>query len=197
MKPTYKVKEIFRTLQGEGANAGKAAVFVRFAGCNLWSGQEKDRATAVCRFCDTDFVGGAKLGLPDLIARIQDAGAGMVVLTGGEPLLQVNVALLDALHAVGRYVAVETNGTIRAPAGIDWICVSPKAGTEIKQRYGDELKVVGPQDGLDLSGFGRFTHHFVQPMAGNPDGLTWAIQVCLDNPGWRLSLQTHKIIGLP
>jgi 7-carboxy-7-deazaguanine synthase len=209
---SYQVKEIFYTLQGEGANAGRPAVFCRFAGCNLWSGREADRATAVCQFCDTDFVGtdgtlGGKFADAGALAQQIEAqwSAGhsshrFVVMTGGEPLLQVDSALIEALHARGFQIAVETNGTIAAPEGIDWICVSPKAGAPWVQRAGDELKVVWPQPRLDLAELeaARFTYRFLQPM-DNPERLrnTQAcIQVCLERPAWRLSLQTHKITGI-
>lgn len=209
---TYQIKEIFYTLQGEGLNAGRAAVFCRFAGCNLWSGREEDRAQAQCRFCDTDFVGvdGSAGGryadaqaLAEAVARAWPAGGSgqaLVVLTGGEPLLQVDAPLIDALHARRFEIAVETNGTLRAPAGLDWICVSPKAGNAVQQQHGDELKVVVPQPGLDLLAMEQwnFTHLLVQPMDG-PDtqaATQWAIQWCLAHPRWRLSYQTHKAIGI-
>jgi 7-carboxy-7-deazaguanine synthase (Cx14CxxC type) len=208
----YQIKEIFYTLQGEGANAGRPAVFCRFAGCNLWSGREADRERAICRFCDTDFVGtDGTLGgryadagaLADTIAAQWPAGrAGrpLTVLTGGEPLLQVDGALIDALHARGFEIAVETNGTIAAPAGIDWICVSPKAGAELVQLSGQELKVVVPQEGQDLDALATlaFEHHFLQPMDG-PDAkrnTQWAIDRCLQDPRWRLSVQTHKVVNI-
>jgi 7-carboxy-7-deazaguanine synthase len=211
---SYQVKEIFYTLQGEGANAGRPAVFCRFAGCNLWSGREQDRATAICRFCDTDFVGtngtgGGKFADADALARQIAAQwpAGdsahphrFVVMTGGEPLLQVDAALIEALHAQGFQIAVETNGTIAAPAGIDWICVSPKAGATWIQREGQELKVVWPQPGFELAELeaARFTHRYLQPM-DNPERLRniqACIALCLERPAWRLSLQTHKITGI-
>lgn len=208
----YQIKEIFYTLQGEGANAGRPAVFCRFAGCNLWSGREADRERAICRFCDTDFVGtDGTLGgryaeaaaLADTIAAQWPAGrAGrpLTVLTGGEPLLQVDAELIDALHARGFEIAVETNGTIAAPPGIDWICVSPKAGAELVQLHGQELKVVVPQDGQDLDALATlaFEHHFLQPMDG-PDAkrnTQWAIDRCLQDPRWRLSVQTHKVVNI-
>lgn len=214
---TYSVKEVFYTLQGEGANAGRAAVFCRFAGCNLWSGREEDRTHAVCRFCDTDFVGtdgtlGGKFDtaqqLAALIARVWREGAGshhrdgkpLTVLTGGEPLLQVDHALIDALHEQRFEVAVETNGTIVAPNGIDWLCMSPKAGAELKQKSGHEIKVVVPQIGLNMAELAAldFKHRFVQPMDGPlvRDNTQWAIDWCLQNPAWRLSLQTHKVTGI-
>lgn len=210
---TYAVKELFATLQGEGANTGRAAVFCRFAGCNLWSGLERDRGMAVCQFCDTDFVGtdGPGGGRFDdaasltLAARaVWDAecgeGSPFVVCTGGEPLLQLDTALINAFHDSGFEVAVETNGTIVAPAGLDWICVSPKAGAALKQTTGHELKLVYPQANAQPERFAglSFDHFFLQPMDGparnaNTDA---AIRYCLAHPGWRLSLQTHKTIGL-
>lgn len=209
---SYQVKEIFYTLQGEGANAGRPAVFCRFAGCNLWSGREQDRATAVCQFCDTDFVGtdgtlGGKFADADALARLieaqwpaDDREHRLVVMTGGEPLLQVDAALIAALHARGFQIAVETNGTIAAPAGIDWICVSPKAGAPWIQREGQELKVVWPQAGFELSELeaARFTHRFLQPMdnARRADNTQACIALCMQRPAWRLSLQTHKITGI-
>ena len=209
---SYQVKEIFYTLQGEGSHAGRPAVFCRFAGCNLWSGREQDRATAVCRFCDTDFVGtdgtlGGKFkNAAALAEQIQaqwpasDSAHRFVVMTGGEPLLQVDGALIEALHARGFQIAVETNGTIAAPPGIDWICVSPKAGAPWVQREGHELKVVWPQPALDWAELqsARFTHRYLQPM-DNPDRLRnteACIALCLAQPAWRLSLQTHKITGI-
>jgi 7-carboxy-7-deazaguanine synthase len=246
----YAVKELFLTLQGEGAHSGRAAVFCRFAGCNLWTGREADRAGAACRFCDTDFVGtdgegGGRFATPNELAAAISAlwrngasdpkvGAGFgidpmlnqsasdpkvgtgfeinpmlnqseinryVVLTGGEPLLQVDEPLLDALHAAGFTCAVETNGTIAAPKGLDWICVSPKAGTELALKKGNELKLVFPQAGVDpadLLGL-DFEHFFLQPMDGpNVAAYTQAaVAYCLAHPRWRLSLQTHKFIGLP
>lgn len=208
---TYSVKEIFLTLQGEGAQAGRAAVFCRFAGCNLWSGREEDRASAVCRFCDTDFVGtdgtlGGKYAradeLADQIAALWPAGAGQrfTVLTGGEPLLQVDAALIDALHARGFQIAVETNGTVAAPPGLDWICVSPKAGSTLVLTTGQELKVVIPQDGLDLDALAAlpFEHHFVQAMDGPlaRRNTALAIDLCQADPRWRLSVQSHKLLGI-
>ena len=208
---TYSVKEIFYTLQGEGLRAGRPAVFCRFAGCNLWSGREQDRASAICRFCDTDFVGtdgtlgGKFAAAADLAARIaaqwpEGKGHRYVVLTGGEPLLQVDAALLDALHAQGFEVAVETNGSIEAPAGIDWICVSPKAGAPLLQTRGHELKLVWPQPGLDPDELGRldFEHFLLQPMdnpaqAANTQA---CIVYCQAHPQWRLSLQTHKVLEI-
>jgi 7-carboxy-7-deazaguanine synthase (Cx14CxxC type) len=234
----YSVKEIYYTLQGEGAHTGRAAVFCRFAGCNLWSGREADRASAICQFCDTDFAdtngpGGGKFTLAaDLAAAVMEAwvtgAAGkataspstkplaesasgfaqddrhsgrFVVCTGGEPLLQIDEPLIDALHARGFEIAVETNGTIVAPPGLDWICVSPKAGTELTQRTGDELKLVFPQPGAEPGAFEplAFRHFFLQPMDG-PDreaNTQAALKYCLDHPRWRLSLQTHKLLGIP
>lgn len=216
---SYAVKEIFYTLQGEGAQAGRAAVFCRFAGCNLWSGREMDRSTAICRFCDTDFLGvdghgGGKFeSAQELAVAIKQqwpeesglAGSGrgkrFVVCTGGEPLLQLDAALIEALHA-GRFeVAVETNGTIAAPAGLDWICVSPKAGTRLVQRSGDELKLIYPQADADPTEFEAlpFKHFFLQPMDGPSRAVNTelALRCCLDRPQWRLSLQTHKFLGIP
>ena len=209
---SYQVKEIFYTLQGEGSHAGRPAVFCRFAGCNLWSGREPDRATAVCRFCDTDFVGtdgtlGGKFKSADALAdQIQaqwpagDRAHRFVVMTGGEPLLQVDGALIAALHARGFQIAVETNGTMAAPPGIDWICVSPKAGAPWSQRAGHELKLVWPQPAFDLDELeaAAFTHRYLQPM-DNPErqrNTEACIQLCLERPAWRLSLQTHKITGI-
>ncbi|HEX8223789.1 MAG TPA: 7-carboxy-7-deazaguanine synthase [Allosphingosinicella sp.] len=208
---SYAVKEIFKTLQGEGRNAGRPAVFCRFAGCNLWSGREKDRPSAVCRFCDTDFVGtngtggGRFLSPEDLADRIASAwGPGsecrFVVLTGGEPLLQVDVPLLKALKSRAFDVAVETNGTIEASAELDWICVSPKAGAPLRQRRGDELKLVYPQSGLAPDELGEldFEHFWLQPMDGPKRAANTeaAVAYCLANPRWRLGLQTHKMIGI-
>lgn len=212
MTAPYAVKEIFLTLQGEGAHAGRAAVFCRFAGCNLWSGREADRATAQCPFCDTDFVGmdGAAGGrypaadaLAGAMATAWPAGRDgrLCVLTGGEPLLQVDDDLVCALHARGFEIAVETNGTVDPPAGLDWICVSPKAGTELRIRAGDELKLVFPQEGAPPAAFeglafGRFS---LQPMDGPAAAANTAaaIAYCLAHPRWRLSLQTHKFVGIP
>ena len=209
---SYQVKEIFYTLQGEGANAGRPAVFCRFAGCNLWSGREQDRTTAICKFCDTDFVGtdgtlGGKFGSADALADqiaaqwpTPDRAHRFVVMTGGEPLLQVDTALIDALHARGFEIAVETNGTIAAPAGIDWICVSPKAGAPWIQRKGQELKVVWPQAGfaLDELETADFENRYLQPMDNvlRAQNTETCITACLQNPKWRLSLQTHKITGI-
>lgn len=209
---TYAVKEVFRTLQGEGRQTGRAAVFLRFSRCNLWSGHERDRATAVCRFCDTDFVGtdgpggGVFRGADALAAHVAGAwGPGpdhrFVVCTGGEPALQLDEALVDALHAEGFEVAVETNGTLALPAGIDWVCVSPKAGTDLVVTTGDELKVVWPQVGIDLDALERlaFDHLLLSPMDGaeRASATAAAVQLCLDRPRWRLSLQTHKVLGIP
>lgn len=209
---SYAVKEIYVTLQGEGAQSGMRAVFLRFAGCNLWSGREADRADAVCRFCDTDFVGldGPGGGRFDNAATLTAAVAAawgpgdqhrLVVCTGGEPLLQLDPALIVALHTSGFRVAVETNGTIAAPPGIDWLCISPKAGASTVQREGDELKLVFPQPDLmpDAVEGWAFTHRFLQPM-DDPDqaaNTAAAAAWCLAHPAWRLGLQTHKLIGLP
>lgn len=210
---SYTVKELFYTLQGEGAQAGRAAVFLRFAGCNLWSGREADRATAVCQFCDTDFVGtdgpgGGRFAdaaaLAQAVAAAWPAGQGgvpYVVCTGGEPLLQLDQALIAALHAAGFEIAVETNGTLPAPPGIDWICVSPKAGAALAQTHGDELKLVFGQAGGEPERYAdlAFRHFFLQPMDGpNRDASTQgAIAYALAHPRWRLSLQTHKILRIP
>jgi len=209
---TYAVKEAFLTLQGEGANAGRAAVFCRFAGCNLWTGREQDRRKAVCQFCDTDFVGtdgvnGGKFATADALGdHVEKLWRGsakerFVVCTGGEPLLQLDGALIDALRARGFRIAVESNGTIAAPDGIDWLCISPKAGSEVVQRRGNELKLVCPQAGMDPARFADwdFEHFFLQPLddaqqAQNTDA---AVEYCLRHPKWRLSLQTHKLIGIP
>jgi 7-carboxy-7-deazaguanine synthase (Cx14CxxC type) len=225
----YSIKEIYYTLQGEGAQTGRPAVFCRFAGCNLWTGREADRADAVCRFCDTDFVGtdgpggGRFATAADVAAacrtvwpvqRSEDRPLNsqpstlnsftthqLVVCTGGEPLLQMDEALIDAFHAAGFEVAIETNGTIPAPAGIDWICVSPKAGADLVQTSGDELKLVYPQPGAEPERFARldFTHFFLQPMDSQrrEANTRAAAEYCLQHPQWRLSLQTHKLIGLP
>jgi len=207
----YAVKEIFYTLQGEGANAGRPAVFCRFAGCNLWSGREEDRAKATCRFCDTDFIGidgedGGRFATADelaatCIAAAAGTGCAFVVLTGGEPMLQVDDALIDALHQKGFTIAIETNGTLPVPRTIDWICVSPKAGADLKQRSGDELKLVFPQPGLDPEMLSElaFTHRYLQPMDGANVAVNTqaAIAYCRAHPIWRLSLQTHKLLGIP
>jgi 7-carboxy-7-deazaguanine synthase (Cx14CxxC type) len=207
----YAAKEIFYTLQGEGVHTGRAAVFCRFAGCNLWSGREQDRATAVCQFCDTDFIGtdgdgGGKFATADDLAAAvaakwpaSDAGRRFVVCTGGEPLLQIDAALIDALHRQNFTIAIETNGTIAVPEGIDWVCVSPKANAPLVVTRGNELKVVYPQETSPSVYAGlEFEHFFIQPMDG-PDAkesLRAAIQYCADHPKWRLSLQTHKLIGI-
>jgi 7-carboxy-7-deazaguanine synthase len=208
---SYAVKEMFLTLQGEGVNAGARAVFVRFAGCNLWSGREQDRATAVCRFCDTDFVGTDGIGggkfadagaLAAAVAGFWGAGQAdrFVVLTGGEPMLQVDDALVDALHQAGFRIAIETNGTLAAHPAIDWICVSPKAGSIVVQRRGDELKLVWPQPGTDLDDVERwdFAHRLIQPLddADAPANVQAAIDLVMQRPHWRLTLQTHKHLGL-
>lgn len=203
---TYSVKELFYTLQGEGGQAGRAAVFLRFAGCNLWSGREADRAEAQCRFCDTDFVGGDKYADADALAHAvaglwPGGGFPYVVCTGGEPSLQLDESLVDALHRRGFEIAVETNGTRPLPVGIDWVCVSPKAGTELVVTSGEELKLVWPQDGLDPAALERlpFRHHFLQPLDGGDRAASTAacVEYCLTHPRWRLSLQTHKILGIP
>jgi 7-carboxy-7-deazaguanine synthase (Cx14CxxC type) len=209
---SYKVKEIFYTLQGEGAQSGRAAVFCRFAGCNLWSGREENRPDAICQFCDTDFVGTDGVGggifhsAEDLAHAIQNVWRGLgrrpfVVCTGGEPLLQLDQDLVDALHRHSAEIAIETNGTQLPPKGIDWICVSPKAGAPLVLDAGDELKLVYPQEGAEPERFERlnFRHFFLQPMDGpNREANTrLAIQYCMEHPQWRLSLQTHKMIGIP
>ena len=210
---SYTVKEIFYTLQGEGAHSGRAAVFCRFVGCNLWSGLEKDRASAICRFCDTDFLGydGPDGGKFETVAALADriehtwqsasaVGNRFVVFTGGEPLLQLDRPVIDAMHARGFEVAVETNGTVAAPEGLDWICVSPKAGTRLVQTTGDELKLVFPQAEAMPDAFQglSFRHFFLQPMDGpnRRSNTDEAIRYCLGNPIWRLSLQTHKFAGI-
>ena len=208
----YQVKELFYTLQGEGVNAGRPAVFCRFSGCNLWSGREEDRAAAACRFCDTDFVGvdgpgGGKFADASALAEAAlalwpvGAGSRFVVCTGGEPLLQLDDAMIAAFHARGFTVAVETNGTLAAPDGLDWICVSPKAGNPLRQTSGDELKLVFPQAGIEPNDLLAldFDNFLIQPMDG-PDQLAnivKAIDYCRAHPIWRLSLQTHKMIGIP
>ena len=208
----YAVKEIFKTLQGEGGQAGRTAVFCRFTGCNLWSGREEDRHTATCQFCDTDFVGmdgenGGRFpsaaALVDVIERVWDGDQArrFVVCTGGEPLLQLDAALIDELHRRHFYIAVETNGTIAAPAGLDWICVSPKAGADLVQKTGDELKLIFPQQNSDPQTFTAldFRQFWLQAMDG-PNlqaNLQGAIAYCLQHPAWRLSLQTHKMLGIP
>jgi 7-carboxy-7-deazaguanine synthase len=210
---SYAVKEIFYTLQGEGAQTGRAAVFCRFAGCNLWSGREADRAEAICRFCDTDFAdtngpGGGKFAsaveLASAVAEKWPAGAGgrpFVVCTGGEPLLQLDAKLIEELHRRGFEIAVESNGTIAAPEGIDWLCVSPKAGAKLAQKAGDELKLVFPQAGAEPDIFEElpFRHLFLQPMDGpeRDTNTRLALRYCMEHPAWRLSLQTHKMLGIP
>lgn len=213
---TYSVKEIYYTLQGEGANTGRPAVFCRFSGCNLWSGREEDRQSAVCRFCDTEFAGtdgpgGGKFAGAGELARAAaakwpsatggTATRPLIVCTGGEPLLQLDAPLVEAFHAAGFEVAVETNGTVAPPPGLDWLCVSPKADAELVVTSGDELKLVYPQQGAEPERFERldFRHFFLQPMDG-PDrerNTRLAARYCLQHPRWRLSLQTHKLIGLP
>jgi 7-carboxy-7-deazaguanine synthase (Cx14CxxC type) len=208
----YAVKECFLTLQGEGVQSGSRAVFLRFAGCNLWSGREQDRATAQCNFCDTDFVGtdgegGGKFADADSLAEQVLSTWGsedrprLVVITGGEPMLQLDSALVDALHGRGFRVAVESNGTLPAVEGIDWLCISPKAGTDVVQRSGNELKLVWPQEGVDPAGFESwdFANFLIQPMdcEAGEQALDAAIQLVMDRPKWRLSLQAHKLIGLP
>ncbi len=212
---SYAVKEIFLTLQGEGVHAGRRAMFCRFTGCNLWTGREADRASAVCQFCDTDFVGmdgdnGGRYGDADALAAQIAAlwGTGMerrfVVLTGGEPMLQVDNALITSLHDAGFEIAIESNGTIAVPRSIDWICISPKAGSTTVQTSGDELKLVWPQSGSDWLAMEEwdFAHHLIQPMdiaddTKRADALAQAIGFVGDHPRWRLSLQTHKLLGLP
>jgi 7-carboxy-7-deazaguanine synthase len=210
---TYSVKEIFYTLQGEGTHAGRPAVFCRFSGCNLWSGREIDRANAICKFCDTDFVGtdgelGGKYADSGKLAKTIDSlwpstysASKYVVFTGGEPLLQLDVALIDGIHACGFEIAIETNGTLPVPAGVDWICVSPKIGSELAVCRGNELKVVIPQSGQSLKAYEglAFDHFYVQPMDG-PDlekNTRLAIETCKRNPKWKLSLQTHKLLQIP
>ncbi len=212
---SYTVKEIYYTLQGEGANVGRAAVFLRFAGCNLWSGLEEDRASAVCTFCDTDFVGtdgpgGGKFSSPRqlaaAVANCWPAGSSslarpFVVCTGGEPLLQMDEALVQSLHEAGFEVAIETNGTRQPPEGIDWICVSPKAGAELVLIHGDELKLIFPQPNAEPEKYERldFLHFVLQPMDGpeRERNTRLAVAYCLEHPQWRLSLQTHKLLNIP
>jgi 7-carboxy-7-deazaguanine synthase (Cx14CxxC type) len=207
---SYAVKEIFLTLQGEGMQAGRRAVFLRFSGCNLWSGREQDRARAQCTFCDTDFVGtdgvnGGRYSAADLVAKVAELWGGgerpLVVITGGEPMLQLDEPLIEELHVAGFEIAVETNGTLPAADGIDWICVSPKAGTEIVQRSGHELKLVWPQEGLDPASLESwsFRHFLIQPLdcADAASARAEAIEFVMKNPRWRLSLQAHKLLGLP
>jgi 7-carboxy-7-deazaguanine synthase (Cx14CxxC type) len=211
---SYAIKEIFYTLQGEGAQTGRPAVFCRFAGCNLWSGREQDRSSAVCKFCDTDFAdtngrgGGHFASAEALAAAIErnwpanaEGSNRFVVCTGGEPLLQLDKEIIDALHACSFEIAVETNGTIAAPDNLDWVCVSPKASAVLQQCSGDELKLIYPQTGAEPEQFEelQFRHFFLQPMDG-PDrelNTTLALTYCLDHPRWRLSLQTHKLLGIP
>lgn len=208
----YKVKEIYYTLQGEGAQAGRPAVFCRFTGCNLWSGREEDRSTAICQFCDTDFVGtdglnGGRYMAAELARKVRSlwpdvpGGQPYVVCTGGEPLLQLDEPLVEAFHQEGIEVAIETNGTLLPPPGIDWICMSPKAGSEWALRSGHELKLVFPQPGAEPELFAGwdFDHFYLQPMDGPLRELNTrlAIEYCLQHPQWRLSVQTHKYIGIP
>jgi 7-carboxy-7-deazaguanine synthase len=209
---TYSVKEIFYTLQGEGANSGRPAVFCRFAGCNLWNGRESDRARAVCNFCDTDFVGtdgsnGGKFKqAADLVSAVErlwpkgNEKRRFVVLTGGEPMMQVDQLLVDVFHAHGFFVAAETNGTLAPPQGIDWLCVSPKAGSKLVIKSGQELKLVFPQVGVDPDQFTayNFEHFYLQPMDNilQPENTARAIDYCMLHPHWSLSVQTHKIIGI-
>lgn len=208
---SYAVKEMFLTLQGEGVQAGRRAVFVRFAGCNLWSGREQDRASAICRFCDTDFVGMDGLGggrfadaqaLANAVVEMWSGGEAdrFVVLTGGEPMLQVDDALIEALHSAGFFIAIESNGTLPVHPGVDWVCISPKAGSETVQRSGNELKLVWPQPGSDVAAMERwkFDHFLIQPLddaraAANQEA---AMALVMERPRWRLSLQTHKLLGL-
>lgn len=211
---SYAVKEIFLTLQGEGVHAGRRAVFLRFAGCNLWTGREEDRANAICQFCDTDFVGmdgenGGRYEANALAAKVADLwGEGSdhryVVITGGEPMLQVDDAIVDSLHAHGFTIAIESNGTIATHPGIDWVCISPKAGSDVVQHTGDELKLVWPQAGSDTAAMERwnFQNYLIQPMDGGDESLNRcnveaATAFVNANPKWRLSLQNHKILGLP
>jgi 7-carboxy-7-deazaguanine synthase (Cx14CxxC type) len=210
---TYSIKEIFYTLQGEGAHAGRPAVFCRFSGCNLWTGRESDRASAICQFCDTDFVGtdgegGGKFKTPEELAATINAlwpetytASKYVVFTGGEPLLQLDKPLIDAMHAVGFTIAIETNGTLPVPEGVDWICVSPKMGSELVVRKGSEIKVVIPQLNQDLSVYEQldFENFFVQAMDGPlaEFNTRLAIETCKRNPKWKLSLQTHKLLQIP
>jgi 7-carboxy-7-deazaguanine synthase len=212
----YSIKELYYTIQGEGAQSGRAAIFCRFAGCNLWTGRESDRATAICDFCDTDFLGtdgvrGGKYATPSEVIQTVQAICDeqriatqnlLIVFTGGEPLLQLDEALIAATRAVGLFVAVETNGTLPCPAGVDWLCVSPKAGTEVILRRGQELKLVVPQTGLDPQDFTgndwEFEHYYLQPMDGTQQAANtqFAVKYCLAHPRWKISLQQHKILGL-
>jgi 7-carboxy-7-deazaguanine synthase len=206
---TYTVREIFYTLQGEGANTGRPAVFCRFAGCNLWTGREADRASAVCQFCDTEFVGvgpdGGSFASPEalvsaVLSHWPSAGRPFVVCTGGEPLLQLDAPLVSTFHDFNCELAIETNGTQLPPSGIDWVCVSPKANAPFVLTQGDELKLVYPQEGAEPERFASlaFTHFFLQPMDGpqREDNTRRAIEYCLQHPKWRLSVQTHKVLGL-
>ncbi|MEP6795577.1 MAG: 7-carboxy-7-deazaguanine synthase [Saprospiraceae bacterium] len=207
---SYKVKEIYYTLQGEGARTGRSAVFLRFTGCNLWSGREEDRSDAVCQFCDTNFVGmdgikGGKYSVETLALKVNELWPShqenkYVVCTGGEPLLQMDEQLIDALHHYGFEIGIETNGTITVPKGIDWICVSPKANTDVVVKKGSELKLVVRQQGIDPSMFESwdFKNFYLQPMDGPylKDFTEWATQYCLKHPQWRLSIQTHKLLGI-
>lgn len=206
----YKIKEIYYTLQGEGAHTGRPAVFLRFTGCNLWSGREEDRSEAVCQFCDTEFVGmdgpaGGKYSAEELAEQInsiwpENSDYKYVVCTGGEPLLQLNEALIDAFHRKHFTVAVETNGTIPLPSGLDWVCMSPKANTELVVKTGNELKLVVQQNSIKPEDFEtwKFEHFFLQPMDGPElrEHTQWASQYCLDHPKWKLSVQTHKVLGI-
>lgn len=210
---TYSVKEIFYTLQGEGAHAGRPAVFCRFSGCNLWSGRESDRASAICSFCDTDFVGtdgerGAKFSSGEELASVIDSlwpdsypASKYVVFTGGEPLLQLDAELILCMHAAGFEIAIETNGTLPVPSGVDWVCVSPKMGAKLVVHAGNEIKVVIPQKGQDLAAYENldFGHFFIQAMDGplQEHNIGLAITTCKRNPKWKLSLQTHKLLQIP
>ena len=212
MASTYAIKEAYFTLQGEGAQSGRPAVFVRFSGCNLWSGREEDRHKAICKFCDTDFWGtdgvrGGKYTADELVELVLDLWPGQsdvspyVVCTGGEPMLQLDTTLIETLHASGIEIAIETNGTLEVPNTIDWICMSPKAGTEILVRSGNEIKIVYPQSGLDPLDFEHleFDHFFIQPMDGPDREATTkaSVEFCKANPKWRLSVQSHKYINIP
>ena len=206
----YRIKEIYFTQQGEGKNTGKNFVFVRFAGCNLWSGKEKHRASAICKFCDTDFYGtdGVNGGIyetKDLVTKIKSLWISKdseirVVLTGGEPLLQVDASLITALKKANIYIAIETNGTLKAPKGIDWICMSPKANTDIQLTEGSEIKVIYPQENLDPADFNNmnFSNYYIQPMDSKDyeANVSKSVEFCMQNSNWRLSLQTHKILGI-
>lgn len=210
---TYSIKEIFYTLQGEGVRAGRPAVFCRFSGCNLWSGREQDRSDAICSYCDTDFVGtdgplGGKYAVSTAVAKIIDSiwpstytASKYVVFTGGEPLLQLDAALIASMHDAGFEIAIETNGSLPVPVGVDWVCVSPKAGSDLVLKGGNELKLVIPQVGLKLADYESlaFDHFFVQPMdnALRDVNTRLAIETCLQNPRWKLSLQTHKFLQIP